>query len=101
MIKAIFAYPCGNLSANASGQGVFMKYKYAIGFLHRLFNCFFIPRKQCSQVKQISFYLFHFTENLLSPMHSHSISDDREIKADLLDLRTLLPWDKEAVEQTV
>src|SRR5258708_39801717 len=79
MIEAIFAYPCGNLSANASGQRVFMKYKYAIGFLYRLFNAFFIPRKQCAQVKQISFYLFHFTENLLCPMHTHSVSDDGEI----------------------
>lgn len=35
----------------------------------------------------------HWAQEILSEM--------KEIKADLLDLRTLLPWDKEAVEQTV
>ncbi len=35
----------------------------------------------------------HWAQEILSEM--------KEIKADLLDLRTLLPWDKESVEQTV
>ena len=35
----------------------------------------------------------HWAQEILSEM--------KEIKADLIDLRTLLPWDKEAVEQTV
>ncbi|MGC4023230.1 MAG: dehydrogenase E1 component subunit alpha/beta [Cyclobacteriaceae bacterium] len=35
----------------------------------------------------------HWTQEILGEM--------KDIKADVLDLRTLLPWDKEAVEQTV